>query len=355
MLKLHMLPAGHGDCLWIEYGNSKRPRHVLIDGGVKATYEDYLKPRIAALPEDQRHLELFVLSHIDADHIEGALELIGDLERGVSFGDIWFNGWQHLPQEFLSVEQGIEFSAHIEEQGLPWNETFDGGAVMIDETDDPLPAVELEGGLKLTLVSPTRESLGRLRPAWNKALKEAGLLEEYEREFLSADEEGDPSDSLDLEDLAQSRFKKDGSKPNGSSIGLLLEWKERRILLSGDAHAPVLLDTLGWLLDERDEEILVIDALKLPHHGSGKNVDNKLLDIIDCPQYLISTNGERFHHPDHTALARVIMNGGEAPELVFNYRSEDNEVWDRDDLKDSYGYRVRYPEDGSEGITIEYE
>jgi glyoxylase-like metal-dependent hydrolase (beta-lactamase superfamily II) len=38
-----------------------------------------------------------VVSHIDADHIGGVIELLEDTALGVSFGDIWFNGYRHLP------------------------------------------------------------------------------------------------------------------------------------------------------------------------------------------------------------------------------------------------------------------
>ena len=33
MLTTEMRPAAHGDCLWIEYGESNRPSVVLVDGG----------------------------------------------------------------------------------------------------------------------------------------------------------------------------------------------------------------------------------------------------------------------------------------------------------------------------------
>ena len=355
MLRLHMLPAGHGDCIWIEYGDPSRPRRILIDGGVRATYEQHIKPRMLALPEDDRHFELLVLTHVDADHISGAIELLADPQMPATFGDVWFNGWRHIPSEFLSAAQAIDFSAHIHERGLPWNAAFDGAAIMIDETDDPLPEAELDGDLKLTVVSPTRRSLGRMGKAWKAALIKAGFVEGEEPEFLDAEEEGDPSDSLDLETLAAGRFRKDRSRPNGSSIGLLLEYRDRRLLLPGDAHAPVLAETLGWLLDERGEDILTLDSFKLPHHGSGKNVNNELLALMACPQYLVSTNGHQFGHPDHTALARIIVNGGEEPELVSNFLSDDNEVWARSELQERYGYTALYPPQGGEGISVDYE
>jgi beta-lactamase superfamily II metal-dependent hydrolase len=352
MFRIQMLPAGHGDCLWIEYGDPGSPHRVLIDGGVKETYRDHLKPKIEGLAAADRRFELFVLTHIDADHIEGSIELLEDRENGADFGDVWFNGWHHLPQEVLSVGQGIEFTAQIKERNLPWNTLFDEKAVMVDPDQPTLPAVTLPGGLKVTLLSPTPKELGRLKRDWDKELEESGLLEEFERVFLSAEDSGDPSDSMDIDELAASPFKKDGSKPNGSSIAMLAEFDEKRLLLAGDAHAPVLMESLRQLAREREVAQIAVDAFKIAHHGSGKNLSNDLLNTVRCRNYLVSTNGDRFHHPDHKAMARIIKNGGTQPVLLFNYRSDENQVWHNEGLMASHGYNVNYP-DGDDGLVWE--
>jgi phosphoribosyl 1,2-cyclic phosphodiesterase len=72
IFRIDMLPGREGDCLWIEYGDAARPRRILIDGGRKLAWQT-LKQRFAALPADQRKFELLMLSHVDADHIEGLL------------------------------------------------------------------------------------------------------------------------------------------------------------------------------------------------------------------------------------------------------------------------------------------
>src|SRR4029450_5087816 len=54
MLKIETLLAGHGDCLWIEYGDPQAPRRVLIDGGATGTYKRALQPKLRALPENDR-------------------------------------------------------------------------------------------------------------------------------------------------------------------------------------------------------------------------------------------------------------------------------------------------------------
>jgi hypothetical protein len=73
---------------------------------------------------------------------------------------------------------------------------------------------------------------------------------------------------------------------------------------------------------------------------------------VDCPRYLVSTNGKYFSHPDRQAIARVIKYGGAAPSIHFNYRTTLNEVWDRSDLKERYGYRAHYPAEGA-GLSVE--
>jgi hypothetical protein len=59
MFSVDMLPAGHGDALWIEYGDRDHPHRVLIDGGTGPTY-DVLRARVASLPPDDRRFELMV-------------------------------------------------------------------------------------------------------------------------------------------------------------------------------------------------------------------------------------------------------------------------------------------------------
>ena len=78
MFRIEMLPAAHGDCLWIEYGSGARVHRILIDGGPAHAYPA-LRERILHLPADARRFELLVITHIDADHIEGHSDKIRGL------------------------------------------------------------------------------------------------------------------------------------------------------------------------------------------------------------------------------------------------------------------------------------
>ena len=132
------------------------------------------------------------------------------------------------------------------------------------------------------------------------------------------------------------RWLIDCGVPNGTSIAVLAEFRGAAALLSADAHAPVLAGSIRSLLKKRRGERLKLDAFKVSHHASQNNLSTELLELLDCPRYLVSTNGEHFCHPDREAVARIIKYGGARPSLYFNYRSKYNDVWVRPDLQEQY-------------------
>jgi hypothetical protein len=362
MFQLEMLPAGHGDCLWIEYGEPGDEHRILVDGGFGTAYHA-LRARLEKLPEKDRHFELMVVSHVDADHIEGMVSLLADPKVAFTCGDFWFNGWEQISGngvDFGAV-QGEYLSALIKRRGLPWNRAFEGAAVVVLE-DEPLPVHELPGGLRLTLLSPTPHHLRVLAATWHDECVKAGLvpgvaapamahLEKRARRLV-------PSFALDAEPevevWARAPFSKDSSVANGSSIAFLAEYGGRRVLLGADAYSDVLEANVARLAKERGEAVLALDAFKLPHHGSDANLSASLMSQVRPRRILVSTNGDRFGHPDPEALARVVKSGA-GMELVFNYRSEENEVWDNPGWKKSYGYSTWYPADDQDGARVELE
>jgi hypothetical protein len=343
-----MLAADFGDCLWLEYGDPADPSRVLIDCGPPTTFPR-LKAKVEALPAKDRRFELFVLTHIDNDHIGGTIPFFADEKLGVEFGDVWFNGWRHLPQDKLGAKQAEIFSTLVRDRKLPWNAAAAGGPLVVGKDD--LPVYELPGGLRLTLLSPTRDRLAKLRLRWEKELRAHGLTPgskvDY-RQFLG----GTRTTSIDVDALAASKFKSDVTPPNGSSIAFLAEFEGRSALFAADAHVPVLVDSIRALLRRRGEEKLRCDLLKVGHHASQGNTSSELIDLLDCPRYLISTSGARFHHPDRETVARLIKHGGERPEICFNYRSKDNQVWAREDLQERWGYRALFPAGDEGGFTV---
>jgi beta-lactamase superfamily II metal-dependent hydrolase len=344
-----MLPAREGDCLWIRYGNSKKPHQILIDGGRAATAKE-LKGRFASLPENQKQFELLIITHVDRDHIEGVLGLIEDPNLSLRFKDIWFNGYDHIKDvslETFGAVQGERLSTALINSKLPWNRKWKGKAVCLAKAG--LKSVKLPGGMTLTLLSPDRGKLTELIPVWEKECKKAGLIPgalAKPSETKGLEHFG----GINIERLAISPFKPDPGEANGSSIAVLAEYGGKRALLAGDAHVDRLIDSIKAL--KKTAKRLKLAAFKVAHHASEHNVSRELVELLDCERYLVSTNGSYFQHPTPEAIARLLKYGGKNATVFFNYENKYTKVWKTPAWKAKYGYEVVYPESKQNGSLI---
>ena len=379
MFTVEMLPASLGDSLWIEYGDPDRPNRVLIDGGLVGTL-DVIEQRIREVAEKEGgrcRLELLVLSHVDADHIEGLIKLLGRKGLPVEIEDLWFNGRRHLPgpdgasdDDFLGARQGEFLAALIRERGVVWNQAFAGKTVYVPSADKgPLPRRTLPGGMELIVVSPTFKELLSLSSRWEQELEDAGLLHATHEELLEAlredrklapDDDFLSDEEIDVKELVAPTARHDSSLANGSSIAFVAHFEGKRCLFAGDAHWEVLRDSAERLAREEGQPRLALDAFKVPHHGSRSNISDALLSVLDCRRFLISTDGSRFRHPDREAIARLVGGswrpdpGGDQPvDVLFNYRTKVNQKWDDAQLRQTWNYVPIYPEEGRQGLVVE--
>lgn len=343
VFRLTMAPAREGDALLLSYGDSAQPHHVMIDGGRASTFR-WLRPQLAALPPQQRQFELLVVTHVDRDHIEGAMKLLGD-DCPVSFADVWFNGYHHLlggAYEKFGPVQGERLSHRLLAPGRAWNRAFGGGPVIAGG-----PEVSLPDGLTLQVLGPTPAQLAALVPTWESECKAAGLIPgAAPPEPQPAPKGFEAFGQPDVNALADAPFESDPSAANNTSIVLVAQFAGAKVLLCGDALADPLA---GWLRGIAGSQAAArLDAVKVAHHGSRNNTSREVVELLDCPRYLISSNGAYYDHPHGEAIARIIKYGN-GPELVFNYRTEWTTPWADLGLQATWGYRTRYPEPGSEG------
>jgi hypothetical protein len=349
MLRIEMLAAGHGDALCIDYGDPIEPHRLLIDGGARsAATRTLVWDRLTA---GSRGLELLVVTHIDADHITGILNVLKDPSARFTPRDVWFNGWDHLPTDVLGAMQGEALSAAIRARRLPWNEDFGTRAVQVPD-DGPLPVIRLPGGMELTVLSPTERQLAALRPVWKKEVEAAGLVPGVAAEEPAVQPDILGERPMAPEDLARQPFREDPSEANGASIAMLAEFEGKSLLLAGDAHAGVLGAGLERLALQRGVDRIRVDAFKLPHHGSKHNLSSEVLQLIDCCRFLCSTNGAIFGHPDPEALSRIVVDRRPAS-LEFNYRSETTQRWDSRRLRSRFEYQTVFPRTGEAGLVVD--
>jgi len=355
-MKIELLPAGHGDCILIEYGPPDSPRRVLVDGGPARSYPA-LAARLARIPPDRRRIDLLVVTHVDADHIEGVLRLLNDPGLAVEVGEVWFNGYRHLPpDDLLGPAQGEIVSALLLARDLPWNTSFDGGPVRRGR-EGPLPRRELPGGLVLTVLAPGDADLRALRRVWERECRRAGITPGSTAPAPTTDQRLTPLDAylgdLDVAALAAlPQTETDTSPANASSIVLLAEHGGHSVLLAGDSAPDTLAAGVERLLAERGLDVLAVDLFKLPHHGSRYNVTREVLELVRARIFGVSTDGKYFGHPDGAAIARLLVGGPPGGRIVFNYRTAGTAPWSEPSVLEKYGFVAECPPAGAEGAAV---
>lgn len=344
MFRVKAIQAGHGDALLVSYGDERRPRHILIDGGPANTIEVLVNELDALRDGETLTLEALVVTHYDEDHIVGINDLLSNRPEWLEISDVWFNGYRHLvPADELGSKDADTLTQQILDGKYPWNKAFEGGPVVQESTP-----VVLRGGMNVRVLSPDLDRLDRLRSHWTNP-----------REFPTegSDELGEePADMMGKKDpwppgkfrqVADTKFQSDTSKPNGSSIALLLEFDGKRALLTGDAYSSVVEAALRALYPNTPK----IDLLKVSHHGSKGNTSAGLLAAMNCRRFLVCTNGDKYKHPDNVLIARLLDSVSE-PEIVFNYSVTLTTRW-----SDSYpsgwpAFKPVYPNDGETSVDV---
>lgn len=381
MFAVEMLPAGHGDALVIEWGPRGKTKQLLVDAGTFHSWPD-VRQRLQKRWRDK--YEAFVITHVDEDHIGGAIALLDDRDLRSRISKIWFNGYIHCDApraeregteetSVLGPVMGEQLTTRIHDGAAKWNPGFEwgpecahladraGGPIMVPDEGD-LMVVDLDADTRLTVISPTGPKLERIAKTWKTVVVNAGLEpgaggpghnkaprphdKNVNRRFRSLNRRK-------LKDLA-SRKQSDGSAANGSSIGFIVEHNGKRLLMAGDAHSSVLSSGLKRYGELVGEEVPTIDLVKLSHHGSGANLSSRVLEAMDARRFMISSNSDNFGHPDDSAIAKAILaaEDRQAKPAVFfcNYRSDRTLWWHQ--RSDGINAEFKLPKQGAAGLRV---
>jgi metallo-beta-lactamase superfamily protein len=313
IFSLDVRRARKGDCLILHYGTKVKPGLVLIDGGPAQVYGPQLKPRLEEIRKARRLAEgepltvdLLMVSHIDDDHINGILELTHELvdakaaRRPQPFKvlNFWHNTFDDIiagnPDELVasvkasfgaaslagepdtegldpqtakvlaSVGQGLRLRDDARALGLRINSEFE---LKLVKASARRPK-DLPGGLRLTVAGPMEDELLALQKEHADFLKKAEKNKEAVASFT------------------------DSSVANLSSIVVLAEANGKRILLTGDARGDKILlglEKVGLLSPDGK---MKVDILKMPHHGSDRNMERIFLERVVADHYVFSGDGE---------------------------------------------------------------
>jgi beta-lactamase superfamily II metal-dependent hydrolase len=362
LFSLEALKAEHGDCLLLHWGTASAPRRLLIDGGPSDVYQATLRPRLMQLRKrgpvgrsGRLALDAVVVSHAHPDHIVGVLELFRELRedreqrRNARFRvkRLWHNSWAELVAADLatedvaavadessptvaavlrSVERSNELADAARTVGLTANRAFGRGAIQAGD------AATLTRGLSVTVIGPNAEQIAALREKWRENLRTQAWSELAA--FL------------------------DKSVLNLASIVLVVARGGKRMLLPGDARGDHILRAL------RDAGLFTgptarFDVLKVPHHGSDRNVTVDFFRQLPADHYIVSGNGKH-GNPEIETLRMLAEARGSAPYTVhFTYRDGAHELgrrisaWKAEQRAAGRPVKTAFPKGSTRSLLVE--
>src|SRR5207248_827400 len=89
---------------------------------------------------------------------------------------------------------------------------------------------------------------------------------------------------------------------NLSSIIVLATLAGKSMLLTGDARGDEVIHGLEQAGLKKHGQPFHVDLLKIPHHGSQRNVAPEFFQQVTADHYVISSDGEKFSNPDIPTL-----------------------------------------------------
>lgn len=367
-LRLWVVQATFGDCLVVEGRAGGRTRRILVDGGPGGTYQAALRPVLIDIGKARGRIDAAVLSHIDNDHVLGLLDLFEELRHPPAGGAavplppidrLWHNSFARavggadiepkvravlreggrlgaaMPSVagvLRGVGEGDALRAAALALGIPLDAGFPGGQVLVGQGSptvlDPL---------RVTVVGPSRSILDRLRTQW------LGWLKRHRRQGVAPDA------------VRATAIALDQSVPNLSSIVLLVELGERSILLTGDARADQVLDGMHEADTLDGDGRRHVSVLKVPHHGSVRNITADFLRAVTADSYVISADG-RYGNPDVEALALIVevaREQGRRIELVLTNATESSDRLLASHPPAAFGYTVRTLRPGAVAVAVD--
>ncbi|ELI0637185.1 MBL fold metallo-hydrolase [Vibrio harveyi] len=257
-MEFRALRALQGDAFIIKAGD----KSILVDGGMPSTYgqiADWL---------DDNLLNAALITHVDYDHLGGLFNWFTDRDSDLSSCEFFMNH-PEFPCEYQGEEVGYKHGHSLKDllskRGLSFHQLT---------TNQELNY----GDLKILVLSPDESVVEMLYKDWGtNIVYDDGVLKYKKAQTQS------------------------GDIINKSSLILLVSCNNTQILMLGDSHCDVASTSLrnqGYSIGAP----LPLAMVKLSHHGSQHNTSAELLQLIDCENYYISTNGGRYDHPDEETI-----------------------------------------------------
>lgn len=318
--EIDLLPVGSkkksGDCIVIRYGDlvkgGDKQTVIVIDGGYKNTWEDTLKPHLKqysnCIIDKKIHIDLVILSHTDQDHVSGLVEMINDEEVTVDML-MMHTPWTELTPKWFK-------DGRITKSSL--KDRIGDAFEIAKDLDDAASAKKisrtyLEPG-SYRLNDATITILGPSSDFYKTCIANCEKTPDQDENVENMPKSGTGSNEIEYEPYVKGKIKwnyaETTSPVNESSLILLLKYEKTKVLLTGDAGKQGLTNAIQYA---NDNKITLNDCtiIKMPHHGSRKNVDPEIMDnFIGSDKLFYSCASDDLGHHPSTRLINMLYEKG---------------------------------------------
>lgn len=259
MLQIYNYKAGKGDCIRLRFEG----HNVFIDSGVIA-FGLRLAQICKEIEQAGEIIDAFILTHVDADHIGGLLYNLR-LHNTLPINEVWMNHGRFINGAVdLSVKQNDEVYSLLTKRGITVLPTCAGMEYNI-------------GSAFFRILAPEKGKLAQLFPGRQEVMLRSQSDYGYSLEELR-------NKPLTVKDI---------STNNKASVIFEFLYKGQKMLFTGDAWSE---DIVSVAADS-------YDLLKLPHHGSVRNISEEW-SSIRCSNFMVCTDG--VNHPDKQTVAKLL-------------------------------------------------
>lgn len=287
--------------------------NILVDGGEirspKYCYNDNLKKELENILCGGGSIDLWVITHIDNDHIGGLYNFINDTD---------FFEAHHKQLKEVWMNYGGNGDYEVQKTGTIG---YHGGKALRDLLKEKQVCVKqgiLAGytanicDTTITVVAPDEEAMMRYVEWWNSqefndaVQTSEGLIKggewDYDKKF---------------KDFNLTQYEEDNEVKNNSSIAFVLSYHNHQLLFAADSCSSILMKGLIRTAIMKEGK-LKLDFMHIPHHGSCRNISTLFFKNIDCSLYVITGNGaNQYHLPNKETIARLIAANPSGCELHF--------------------------------------
>ncbi len=390
-IKIHTFQAYDGDCFLVTVYEPKKEVNLLIDCGNSETYHNSIKPYLLDMSKQRRKIDYLILSHIHSDHIGGAIPLLldngsADDPKIIEISNVIYNGFLGLNLELYEkkdctaqekrIYQGIisqgqaVLGKNITEKQITLNEELCISKLLIQGNynwnawnKNELGVVVADSQMKIDIgnqsyiqfISPNREQLRRMNKKWELYVKRIynripnidnlhirNAFEAFQWIINNVDYENvqemvsaNVLTKEKIERMVTSRYSYDYTDENMESIAFVLVCGNKKMLFLSDANIEVCRKNLEQIYGNTP---LKINLIKLPHHGSKRNISMRFLKQYYSDSYLISA-GETKLRPSMETIAMILVNDYEENKKIYIVnRNQTIECFDKEKIHSDFNF-----------------